>query len=79
MKIFGKKGTDKPIEIFIALFVILAVAMVILKMFSTQIAQKQNEMARQQEIERIKQAKNDLNIFCEQKCCINDSLFQVNP
>ncbi|MEM4268420.1 MAG: hypothetical protein QXK37_06355 [Candidatus Woesearchaeota archaeon] len=40
MNFKGKRGTDKPIEIFIALFVILAVAMVILKMFSSQIEQK---------------------------------------
>ena len=39
----NKKGTDKPIEIFVALFIILAVAMVILKMFSGQIQDKTKE------------------------------------
>ena len=50
MRLFkGKLGTDKPIEIFIALFVILAVAMVILKMFSSQIEKKKTEMEQQQQ------------------------------
>lgn len=40
MVINYKKGSEKPIEIFVALFVILAVAMVLLRMFSGQIADK---------------------------------------
>jgi len=43
-KLKNKKGTEKPIEIFVALFVVLAVAMVLLKMFSGQVAEKSNEL-----------------------------------
>jgi hypothetical protein len=69
MRIFAsKRGTDKPIEIFIALFVILAVAMVILKMFSTQIEEKRKEMEEQQQQERIRMAEQDLKSFCATKC-----------
>jgi hypothetical protein len=66
--IYGKRGTDKPIEIFIALFVILAVAMVILKMFSSQIEQKRQEMETQQQEERAKMAKADLDAYCDSLC-----------
>ncbi len=69
MNIFrGKLGTDKPIEIFIALFVILAVAMVILKMFSSQIEQKKTEMEQEQQAEAARQAVADLDIFCDSAC-----------
>jgi len=69
MKLFrGKLGTDKPIEIFIALFVILAVAMVILKMFSSQIEQKKTEMEQEQQEERARQAMADLDIYCDSQC-----------
>jgi len=64
----GKLGTDKPIEIFIALFVILAVAMVILKMFSSQIEQKKTEMEEQAQSERARQAMADLDIYCDSQC-----------
>jgi len=64
----GKKGTDKPIEIFIALFVILAVAMVILTMFSSQIEQKKNEMEQQAQEERARQAMADLDAYCDTQC-----------
>ncbi|MBW2990114.1 hypothetical protein KY348_00240 [Candidatus Woesearchaeota archaeon] len=64
----GKKGTDKPIEIFIALFVILAVAMVLLKMFSSQIESKKREMEEQQLQEAARAAMEDLNTFCDSQC-----------
>ena len=69
MRLFrGKLGTDKPIEIFIALFVILAVAMVLLKMFSSQIEQKKTEMEEQAQAERAKQAVADLDTYCDSQC-----------
>lgn len=49
-----KKGSEKPIEIFVALFVVLAVAMVLLRMFSGQIAtegQRLSDFASRQEAE----------------------------
>jgi hypothetical protein len=68
MKFRNKRGTDKPIEIFIALFVILAVAMVILKMFSSQIEEKRKEMETQQQEERSRLAQADLDTFCATQC-----------
>jgi hypothetical protein len=68
MRLWSKRGTDKPIEIFIALFVILAVAMVILKMFSSQIEEKRKEMETQQQEERARMAQADLDTFCATKC-----------
>jgi len=40
----NKKGNEKTIEIFVSLFLILAVAMILLKMFSGQVADKTNEL-----------------------------------
>jgi hypothetical protein len=64
----NKRATDKPIEIFIALFVILAVAMVILKMFSSQIEEKRKEMETQQQEERARMAQADLDTYCATQC-----------
>lgn len=63
-----KKGTDKPIEIFIALFIILAVAMVILKMFSGQIQDKTKELAKIEQKEQFQQAKGDAKRECDEIC-----------
>lgn len=69
-KMVGKKGTEKPIEIFVALFVILAVALVMLKLFQGQISQKQSEL------EAVKQEgkQNDLReraiTYCNKQCNI---------
>lgn len=59
--IFNKKGSDKPIEIFVSLFLILAVAMVLLKMFSGQVADKGNEL------EDYSKKQNAIAL-CEQAC-----------
>jgi hypothetical protein len=64
----NKKGTDKPIEIFIALFVILVVAMVILKMFQSQISEKSAQLAEETQKEKINSLKKDLDQFCQMKC-----------
>ncbi len=64
----NKKGTDKPIEIFIALFIILAVAMVILKMFSGQIQEKTKELQKIQQKEKFQQAKGDAQRECDEIC-----------
>ena len=64
MTIFkSKKGTEKPIEIFVALFIILAVAMVILKMFSGQIASKQQQIG-----ELVQQERQEAQQFCNERC-----------
>jgi hypothetical protein len=64
----NKRGTDKPIEIFVALFIILAVAMVILKMFSGQIQDKTKELQNIQQKEKYTQAKGDAKRECDELC-----------
>jgi len=69
MKFFhGKKATEKPIEIFVALFVILAVAMVMLKMFQGQIEQKQQQLAQLEQESKLKEAVDQAKLYCGQKC-----------
>ena len=63
-----KKGTEKPIEIFVALFIILAVAMVMLKMFKGQISEKSNEMKEIQRQSDIEQALTDAKLKCKTAC-----------
>lgn len=65
---FDKKGTDKPIEIFVALFVILAVAMLILRMFSSQIEEKQRQLRDAADQAKVEQAKASLQQFCDARC-----------
>jgi len=45
MNRMNRRGTEKPIEIFVALFVILAVALVMLKLFQGQITEKQAQLS----------------------------------
>lgn len=64
----NKKGTEKPIEIFIALFVILAVAMVLLKMFSGQISSKTKELKEMEQRNKLKETMANAKDFCDTKC-----------
>ena len=64
----NKKATEKPIEIFIALFIILAVAMVILKMFSGQIASKQQQLGELEQAQRVQQERQEATQFCNERC-----------
>jgi hypothetical protein len=64
----NRKGTEKPIEIFVALFIILAVALVMLKLFQSQIADKQKELADVQQEQKAQDLKNKLTLSCQQKC-----------
>lgn len=64
----NKKGSEKPIEIFIALFVILAVAMVLLKMFGGQIISKQKELKDMADQSKIDQLKKSVKSYCSNKC-----------
>ncbi|NCC71210.1 hypothetical protein EOM09_06520 [bacterium] len=54
-----KKASEKPIEIFVALFIILAVAMVLLKLFRGQIADQTAEITKFQTIEAAQALCND--------------------
>lgn len=67
MKLF-RKGTDKPIEIFVALFIILAVAMVILQMFSGQISAKTKELKSIEQATTLKRVVGEAKQFCQEKC-----------
>lgn len=52
MRLFGKKGMEKPIEIFVALFVILAVALLLLNIFEDQLSSQQDQLDQIQSTER---------------------------
>lgn len=64
----NKKASEKPIEIFIALFVILAVAMVLLKMFGGQITSKQKELKDLADQNKLEQMRKDIKSYCQSKC-----------
>ena len=64
----GRKGTEKPIEIFVALFIILAVALVMLKLFQSQISEKQKELADVQQEQQAKELRDKLQLSCQEKC-----------
>jgi hypothetical protein len=64
----NRKGTEKPIEIFVALFIILAVALVMLKLFQSQIAEKQKELSDVQQEQKAQELKSKVQLACQQKC-----------
>jgi hypothetical protein len=64
----NKKGTDKPIEIFIALFIILAIAMLMLRMFSDQLKDKTDELRKAEYKQKMESAKKDAESKCSDKC-----------
>jgi len=63
-----KRGTEKPIEIFVALFVILAVALVMLKLFQSQITDKQKQLSDFQQEQKVQEMKNKVVLHCQSKC-----------
>jgi hypothetical protein len=64
----NRKGTEKPIEIFVALFIILAVALVMLKLFQSQIAEKQKELSDVQQEQKSRELRNKVDQACKDKC-----------
>jgi uncharacterized protein HemX len=80
MKIFdtrlalNKKGSEKPIEIFIALFVILAVALVLLKMFQGQISDKTKELKDLEAERKLDEMTTKAKSQCDMLCSRGDSL-----
>jgi hypothetical protein len=64
----GKKGTEKPIEIFVALFVILAVALVMLKLFQNQITEKQAQLTQFEQENKQKELMESATLYCKSKC-----------
>lgn len=63
-----KKGTEKPIEIFVALFVILAVALVLLELFQSQITEKQKQLSDFEQEQKAKELQQSIALHCQQKC-----------
>ena len=65
----SKRGTEKPIEIFVALFIILAVAMLLLKMMRDQTSGSEKQLRdaqRQQAMEDYTQAaQKSCNELCD--------------
>ena len=64
----SRKGTEKPIEIFVALFIILAVGLVMLRLFQNQLQQQQSDLADVEQEQRIKELREDARLHCSQKC-----------
>ncbi len=68
MSLRGTRGTEKPIEIFIALFIILAVAMLLLRLFKDQIDQKVTLMQREEWKEERERQKENAIRTCDKSC-----------
>ncbi len=65
---FNKKGTEKPIEIFVALFVILAVALLLLQLFQSQLADQQQQLDETQREAQLEQLRSDADSHCQSQC-----------
>lgn len=68
MNRMNRRGTEKPIEIFVALFVILAVALVMLKLFQGQITEKQAQLSQFQQEQKAKELKDSVVLKCKSLC-----------
>lgn len=64
----NKRGFEKPIEIFVALFIILAVALVLLKLFQNQISEKQKQLADVQQEQEAREMMEKVQLSCQDKC-----------
>ncbi len=64
----NKKGTEKPIEIFVALFVILAVALLLLQLFQSQLTDQQQELDQFQREAQQQALRSDATSYCRTKC-----------
>jgi hypothetical protein len=85
MAIRSKRGTEKPIEIFIALFVILAVSLLVLRLFQTQIQGTTDDLSQYQAEQQRSQLKSTFEAECRSICsaaenekrCSLESIAQV--
>lgn len=68
MAIRSKRGTEKPIEIFIALFVILAVSLLVLRLFQTQIQGTTDDLSQYQAEQQRSQLKSTFEAECRSIC-----------
>jgi len=64
----NRRGTEKPIEIFVALFVILAVALVMLKLFQGQITQEQKQLSDVQQAQKASDMLDSVTLNCKSLC-----------
>ncbi|MFT4312379.1 MAG: hypothetical protein ACMXYF_04060 [Candidatus Woesearchaeota archaeon] len=64
----SKKGTEKPIEIFVALFIILAVAMLLLNMFRDQISDRTTQLSEYEAQARLAEELSDARSSCQNLC-----------
>ncbi|MCB9362182.1 hypothetical protein H6504_01990 [Candidatus Woesearchaeota archaeon] len=63
-----KKGSDKPIEIFVGMFIIIAVAMIMLAVFREQVSEQQGELADQQRESNLQLQLRNAGITCNELC-----------
>jgi hypothetical protein len=68
------KGSEKPIEIFVALFIILTVAMVLLQMFQSQISERTEELSTLAKEQKLEQVKEKAKTACNKLCSNADDL-----
>ncbi|MBN2517750.1 MAG: hypothetical protein JXB14_02815 [Candidatus Altiarchaeota archaeon] len=68
------KGSEKPIEIFVALFIILTVAMVLLQMFQGQISERTEELSQLAKEQKLEQSKQKAKTVCNRLCSDADDL-----
>jgi hypothetical protein len=64
----NRKGTEKPIEIFVALFVILAIGLFMLKFFQYQLVEQENQLAGVALQFESRELTHKVQLACEQKC-----------
>ncbi len=80
----SKKATEKPIEIFIALFIILAVSLLVLRLFQGQISQATEELGQAQLEQETQAMYNSFQQGCSEACtaaasrgCTDQALVQL--
>lgn len=64
----SRKGTEKPIEIFIALFIILAVSLLVLRLFQGQIDRTTGQLGGEQLEQELQANKNRFVQSCNNAC-----------
>lgn len=64
----SRRATEKPIEIFVALFVVLAVAIVMLKLFQSQVSEKTSNLKTLEQQQKVAQALESARQECNGLC-----------
>lgn len=80
----SRKATEKPIEIFIALFIILVVSLLVLRLFQGQVSQATEELGQAQLAQETQATFNSFQQGCSDACtqaasrgCTQESLVQL--